>query len=89
LRRRRVLEAVFTPEARAKHGALNADERADLDRILRQLELNPWRDGVTKFTVFVRGQLVGVYDDGAWEVAYRVVDDRFLEVVGFTRLAGE
>jgi len=84
-----VLETIFDPEVRPNYMALPDAERTDLDRVLRLLELNPWGDDVTKFTAVIRGQPVGVYDDGRWEVAYRIVDDRFLEVVGFTRLADE
>jgi hypothetical protein len=30
----------------------------------------------------------GVYDDGRWEVAYRILDDRFIEIVGIHRIDG-
>ena len=29
---------------------------------------------------------MGVYDDDRWEVVYRIVDDRFIEVLGISRV---
>jgi fumarate hydratase subunit beta len=77
-----VLETVIDPEVRDRYLTLTDEERDDLDRVLQLLELNPWTDNVTKFTATFRGRAVGIYDDGRWEVAYRLVDDRFLEIVG-------
>jgi hypothetical protein len=58
-----VFEAVLLAEARAARDVLSDAERANVDRILHLLELNPWADGVTKFTVVLSGVGVGIYDD--------------------------
>jgi hypothetical protein len=61
-------------------------DQAEVDRIITLLELNPWSDDISKFTAVLERWAAGVYDDGRWEVIYRVVDDRFIEVVGMTRI---
>jgi hypothetical protein len=81
-----VFETVLLPEARAARDALSHAERADVDRVLRLLELNPWADGVTRFTLVLGGVGMGVYDDERWEIVYRILDDRFIEVVGISRI---
>lgn len=78
--------AIFVTEARAVYDQLSGDDQAEVDGIIRLLELNPWADDTTKFTTVIGRWAVGVYDDNRWEVVYRVVDDRFIEVIGFTRI---
>ena len=79
-------EAVFLDEARAAYDALTAGDREEVDRILERLESDPHGDDVTTFIVRLTGYIAGVYDDGHWEVVYRVVDARFIEVVGIARI---
>ena len=38
------------------------------------------------FTAVLAGRVVGLYDDGRWEIAYQLVDDRFIEIVGISRI---
>jgi hypothetical protein len=83
-----VFETVLLPEARAVRDALNEEDRADVDRITHLLEINPWADDATKFTAAIGQRTVGVYDDGRWEMVYRIVDDRFIKVLGITRIKG-
>jgi hypothetical protein len=81
-----VFEAIYLPEARATREALSDEERADIDRIVRLIEINPWADDTTKFAVRIGRWMAGVYDDDRWEVVYRVVDDRFIEIAGINRV---
>ena len=81
-----MFEAVLLPEARAVRDALREEDRADINRIVRLLELNPWADGTVKFTMSIGRWAAGVYDDGRWEVVYRVIDERFIEVIGMSRI---
>jgi hypothetical protein len=81
-----VFEAVLLDDARAAYERLDPNDQADVDRILHLLELSPWTDGVTRFTAVIGDVGMGVYDDDHWEVVYRVVDLRFIEVVGITRI---
>jgi hypothetical protein len=41
-----------------------------------------------QLTLTFGGRTLGICDDGRWEVAYRVVDDQFIEIVGISRLRG-
>jgi hypothetical protein len=31
--------------------------------------------------------VAGVYDDGRWELVYRILDGRFIEIIGFRRIS--
>lgn len=84
-----MFEAVFLPRARAVYAALSADDRAAVDRITRLIESDLWADGETKFTSLLDRWAAGVYDDGRWEVVYRILNDRSIEVVGISRITGE
>ncbi len=75
-----MFEAILLDAARAAYDALGGDDRLDVDRVLRLIEVNPWTDDVTKFTVVIDDVGLGVYDDGRWELVYRVVDERFIDV---------
>lgn len=81
-----MFEIALLPEARAALDALNEADQGDVARVLRLLELNPWQDGVVKFVMIVGGVGVGVYDDYRWEIVYRILDERFIEVVGISRV---
>ena len=45
-----MFEAILLAQARAVYDRLSAGDLADVDRIVRLLELNPWADDSTKFT---------------------------------------
>ncbi len=83
-----MFETAFSPEIRVFYDRLEPHEQAQLDQIVRLLELNPWSDSPSKTTVNMGRWAAGVYDDGRWEVVYRVVDDRFIKIVGIGRIGG-
>lgn len=83
-----MFEAILLERARDAYDALSGEDQADVDRVLRLLELNPWTDDVTRFTAVINDVGVGVYDDDRWEIVYRVVDERFIEVIGISRITG-
>jgi hypothetical protein len=61
-----VYESVLLPDAQTLRDALNDFERAQVNTIIRLLEIDPWGDGETKFTANMRDSVGGVYDDGRW-----------------------
>jgi hypothetical protein len=81
-----MFEAVLTDEARAFYEHLTMSKREDLDRILHALEADPSGSAETTALATLGGIGFGVYDDGHWEVMFRVLDDRFIEVVGISRI---
>ena len=83
-----MFEAVFAPRARSHYDGLSADEQAQIDEIVHLLESDPWADEETKVVGNMGRWAAGVYDDGRWEVVYRVLDDRFIEIVGISRISG-
>ncbi|MBI2760130.1 MAG: hypothetical protein HYX51_01725 [Chloroflexi bacterium] len=81
-----MFEVIYLPAARATRESLSEGERADVDRIVRLIEINPWADDTTKFAVRIGRWMAAVYDDDYWEIVYRVVDDHFVEIVGINRV---
>jgi hypothetical protein len=81
-----VFEAILADEARAAYDGLTDEDRTEVDRIIRLLEINPWTDDATKFATYIGRWAAGVYDDDRWEVVYRIVDDRFIDVIGISRI---
>lgn len=81
-----MFEAFFPPPVRSAYDSLPDPDKADIDRIVGLLELNPWGDDMIKYALTLGRQTAGIYDDGRWEVVYRVVDDRFIEILGFSRI---
>ncbi len=53
-----------------------------MDRILEDLERQPGFDERTRITFDMPDWTAGIYDDGRWEIVYRIVDNRFVEIVG-------
>lgn len=79
-------EAVFRGGARASYNALEIDERAEVDHIIRLIELNPYIDGVHKVKVVVAPLVLWAYDNGTWRVTYRLVEP-FVEIYSIRRLS--
>lgn len=83
-----MFEAVFTPDARTVYDALSDTDQAEVDAVIRLLEIDPQADDETTVSVTLGGIGFGVYDDGRWEIVFRVLDDRFIEVIGISRVSG-
>jgi hypothetical protein len=82
-----VFEVVFVGRAREVYDTLPDADLAEVNAIVDRIEADPWGDDEVLFTVVLAGEVMGIYDDGRWEVAFRVVEDAFLEVVGLSKLA--
>ena len=83
-----MFEAVIRGQARPVYDALTGTDLAQENAIIGRIEADPWGDDEVIFTVTIGGEVVGVYDDGRWEVAFQLVDDAFIEVVGLSKLNG-
>jgi hypothetical protein len=73
-----VFERVFTPEGRADYDRLSADEQAEVDHILEDLERQPRSDERTRMT----------FDMPDWTAGVYILDNRFIEIIGIRRIAG-
>jgi hypothetical protein len=80
-----VFEAVSRGGARAAYGRLDAFERAEVDHIIRLIELGPYVEDDRKITVIVSPLVLNAYDNGTWQITYRVVDP-FVEIYGIARV---
>ncbi|MGE0545285.1 MAG: hypothetical protein AB7R89_34430 [Dehalococcoidia bacterium] len=81
-----MFEAILLGQSRAQRSALSAVERDEVDRLIGLIELDPWIDGVHKFSMVFEPIVLTVYDNRLWQIAYRVVDNRFVETYGIRRL---
>ena len=52
---------------------LSPTDEAELGRIVTLVRLNPWPDGVVKFSLQLDDNDLVVYNDGEWSVIYRIV----------------
>ena len=75
------LDYAFRPPAREAYDRLSEAHRADVDRRIDLLCTDPSVDGRTKFRWPGEGPERILYDDDAWELIYRLVDDdRVVEI---------
>lgn len=81
-----MFESIFLDKARTFYERLPESEQQDIDRILHALELDPSGDTETTNLIALGAVGFGVYDDGRWEIVFRVLDDRFIEVAGISRI---
>lgn len=81
-----MFEAVQIGRARMQYDALTPEERVEADRVIYSIELNPWVDGVLKFPFLVPPLMVTLYGDDRWQITFRVVDDRFVEIYAIGRV---
>ena len=77
-----LFEVETFPTVLALANELAADDEAGLGRIVTLVRLNPWPDGVLKFSVRMGRDPdpalteVVVYNDGEWTVIYRILGGR-------------
>jgi hypothetical protein len=68
-----LFEVASSPNIVTLADQLSPADEAELGRIVTLLRLNPWPDGVLKFSLHLDEVEVIVYNDGAWNVIYRIV----------------
>jgi hypothetical protein len=81
-----VFEAILRGRARSSRDQLLDAHTEDLDTTIARIEEVPWLDGRTKFELPVPPLILWMYRDGVWRIAYRVVDDAFIEIYHVQRL---
>jgi len=69
----------------AARAALDEVWRDELDAALATLETAPWLDGARRFELPMPPVILWLHTDGVWRIAYRVVDDAFVEVYDIRR----
>ncbi len=68
-----LFEVASSPNIVTLADQLSLADQAELGRIVTLLRLNPWPDGVLKFSLHLDEGEVIVDNDGAWNVIYRIV----------------
>jgi hypothetical protein len=81
-----VFEAILRGRARASRDQLSDAQKEDLDATIARIESDPWLDGRTKCEFPVPPLILWMYRDGVWRIAYRVVDDAFIEIFQIQRM---
>jgi hypothetical protein len=82
---RTMFEAVSCGGARAAYQQLDLFERAEVDHIIRLIELGPYHVDACRTRVSVPPLVLSAYDNGTWQITYRIVDP-FIEIYGITRV---
>ena len=73
-------EYVLLGSARREYDDLSPAEQAEVDAIIRLLELDPWVDNVRKFALGTPGMQFTLYEDMRWQILYRVIDSEAVEI---------
>lgn len=81
-----MFEAVYRGRFRGQFNVLSELEQAEVERLIRLIEIDPQIDNVHKADILVPPLVLRVYDNGIWRIVYRVVDDRFVELYAVTRI---
>lgn len=84
-----MFEAVILPPAQAYRATLDERDRAEVDRLIVLIELDPYIDGVHKFLFQINDRIVTIYDNGTWRIGYHSVDNRFVEIYSIKRIDPE
>jgi hypothetical protein len=69
-----LFDLASSPVILALADRLTDDAEAELGRIITILRLNPWPDGVVRFSLRLDDSDVIVYNDGEWNVIYRITE---------------
>lgn len=80
-----MFEFVFVGRARRQYQSLSPEEQDEIDEVIRLLELDPWPDRIGKGQLAAPPLILNAYDDGRWQITYRVVDYRFIEIFAIAR----
>ena len=81
-----VFEAVIPDSLKASLARYRPEDRQEIERLVRLIELNPWIDGEHKASVSVGSVVYSAYNNGRWHIVYRLVDSRFVEIHGISRI---
>ena len=81
-----MFEAVQLPGARAVYELLAPDEQRAVDQRIGWIERLPEIGAGRRLIIGIPPRILSVFDDGLWRIAYRVVDDRFIEVWAIRRV---
>ncbi len=74
-------EAILRPGARDYYELMSDAEQAAIDERAAQLEYDSTPDGIAIFEVPGTPDLF-LYDDGTWQMRYRVPDDATIVILG-------
>jgi hypothetical protein len=77
-------EKLLAP-AQAFYRGLSDAERAEIDRLIAILRLDPKIDGLYKFEIQLQPVVGTIYDNGSWVITYRIVDNYVIEIWGIER----
>jgi hypothetical protein len=81
-----VFEAALRAPARAFRDSLDERDRAEVDRLIALIELDPYIDNVHKFLFQINDRIVTIYDNGTWRIGYRIVDNWVVEILSIRRI---
>lgn len=76
-------EAVYLAGAREMLESLDLVERAEVEALVRLIEIDPWSVDLVTHAYSVGRRAAVVHNDDRWENFSRVVDDRLIEVYAF------
>jgi hypothetical protein len=80
-----MFEAVSRGGTHAAYDQLDLVERAEVDHIIRLIELGPYAVDAHRVIVAVPPLVLSAYDNGTWLITYRVVEP-FIEIYGIKRI---
>lgn len=81
-----MFEAVILEPARSYRLQLDEDDRAEVDRLIALIELDPRIDGVHKFIIAIEHIHFTVYNNGTWQIAYSIVDSATIAIRAIARV---
>jgi hypothetical protein len=84
-----MFEAILVGGAIDAYEALSALDRAEVDRLIGIIELEPGIDELHKVQVPIPPDTLTAYDSGTWRIVYKLVDNAFVEIWGISRIRDE
>jgi hypothetical protein len=77
-------EVRVTPRVRDLVASLKSDDRSTFDHSLDTLCSNPYLDNVTKFAVPYPPEVLFLYQDDAFRIVYRIVDNVTVDLLNLS-----
>ncbi len=81
-----MVEAVLWEAAAAYRATLTPDERAEVDRIIHLIELDPSIDGIHKVLIEYDGRAFTAYNNGRWHVGFSLLDGATVAITGIRKI---